>query len=112
MHDDTIRTDWRAIPALVEILNQGAEHPTFTDHAIRHLVRNAEANGLARHVRRLGRKILLSESGFHAWLNSEVPQTYRRAEPSIPEPKRTGNRRSNQRRRSNSTNRTREVRNA
>jgi hypothetical protein len=98
MNDDTIRTDWRAIPALVERLNDGAECPSFTDHAIRHYVRHADENGLAPHVRRLGRKILLSESGFHAWLNSEVPQTYRREEPPIPEPKRTGNRQSARRR--------------
>jgi len=112
MQDKTSRTDWRAIPALVEILNQGAEHPTFTDHAIRHYVRHADENGLAPHVRRLGRKILVSESGFHDWLNTDVPQTYRPDEPTIPQPKPTGMRRSTRRRRATSAKGTQDVRNA
>jgi len=111
MHDDTIRTDWRAIPALVEILNRGADTQTFTDHAIRHYVRHAAENGLAPHVRRLGRKILVSESGFHAWLNTGVPQSYRPDEPPVPQSKRTGNRRSTRRRRTSSAKGTGEARN-
>lgn len=112
MQDETTRTDWRAIPALVERLNHGAEHPTFTDHALRHYVRHADENGLAPHVRRLGRKILVSESGFHAWLNTEVPATYQPGEPPIPQPKRTGNRRSNRRRGATPAKGSGEMRNA
>ena len=62
---------WRSIPALAEILNRGSSRPTFTAHALRHYVRFAETNGLAPHVRRIGRKILISESGFYAWLNEQ-----------------------------------------
>ena len=61
---------WRSIEALAERLNAGAEHPTLTSHAIRHYVRNADSNGLAPHVRRLGRKILVSEPGFLDWLEN------------------------------------------
>lgn len=68
MHIPTI-TDWRSVEALAEIINAGARKPTLSTHAIRHYVRFADTNGLAPHVRRLGRKILISESGFHAWLN-------------------------------------------
>lgn len=67
--------DFRAIAPLIERLNAGATRPTFTSHAIRHYVRHCQDNGLAPHVRRLGRKILVSESGFLAWLDGQTPQT-------------------------------------
>jgi len=60
---------WRSIPALAERINAGADSPTLSAHALRHYVRNAHRNGLAPpHVRRLGRKILVNEAGFLAWL--------------------------------------------
>jgi len=61
---------WRSIPALAERLNAGARHETFSAHALRHLVRNGERNGLAPHVRRIGRKVLVDEVGFLAWLTN------------------------------------------
>lgn len=61
---------WRSIEALAERLNAGAKRPTMTSHAIRHYVRNADNNGLAPHVRRIGRKILISEPGFLSWLEN------------------------------------------
>ena len=65
-------TDERAqAQRLAEILNRGSSRPTFSVHAIRHYVRFAETNGLAPHVRRIGRKILVSESGFYTWLNEQ-----------------------------------------
>ncbi|MBK1655232.1 hypothetical protein CKO29_11030 [Allochromatium vinosum] len=64
-------TDWRSVPALAEIINRGSPRPTLSVHAIRHYARNAASNGLAPHVRRLGRKVLISESGFFAWLNEQ-----------------------------------------
>lgn len=67
----SVPNDYRAIVPLAERLNAGATHPTFTSHAIRHYVRNCGTNGLAPHVRRIGRKILVSESGFLAWLDSK-----------------------------------------
>lgn len=59
---------WRSIPALVERLNAGASAPTFTQNAIRYYVRHRDKNGLAPHVRHLGRKILIHEPGFLDWL--------------------------------------------
>ncbi len=66
----TLCTDWRSVDALAERINQGARKPTLSGHAIRHHIRFSDQNGLAPHVRRLGRKILISESGFFQWLNS------------------------------------------
>lgn len=59
---------WRSIPALAERINAGAGATTLSAHALRHYVRNAHRNGLAPHVRRLGRKILVNEQGFLDWL--------------------------------------------
>ena len=61
---------WRSINALAERLNDGARHPTFTPASIRHYVRNADHNGLAPHVRRLGRKVVVNERGFRDWVAS------------------------------------------
>lgn len=63
--------DYRSVNALAEALNAGLKYPTFSTHAIRHYVRHAECNGLAPAVRRIGRKILISESGFLDWLNDQ-----------------------------------------
>ncbi len=65
-------SDFRAIRPLCERLNAGAESQTFTEHAIRHYVRNRTKNGLAPACRRLGKKILISESGFLAWLEGKA----------------------------------------
>ena len=64
------RSDWRSVASLVERINQGAKSPTITAHAVRHYVRFADKNGLAPHIRRLGRKILISESGFNEWIET------------------------------------------
>jgi hypothetical protein len=68
---DTDARLWRSIPALAERLNEGAKHPTMTTHAIRHYVRTGPENGLAPHVRRIGRKVLVDEVGFRRWLDSQ-----------------------------------------
>lgn len=62
---------WRSIPALAERLNAGAETPTLSAHAIRHYVRRADENGLKPHIIRLGRKLLVNETGFIAWLEQQ-----------------------------------------
>ncbi|MGB5833433.1 MAG: hypothetical protein WBG92_15755 [Thiohalocapsa sp.] len=62
---------WRSIPALAERINAGAKHPTLSSHAIRHYVRRANENGLAPHIRRLGRKLLVNEAGFIDWLGQQ-----------------------------------------
>ena len=65
------RTDWRSDDAMCERINEGAFRKTLTTHALRHYVRNAGSNGLQPYVRRLGRKILISESGFFEWLSGQ-----------------------------------------
>lgn len=67
-----IRQDWRSVNALVERINEGARKPTMTSFGLRHYIAHADANGLRPHIRRLGRKILISESGFYEWLNNQA----------------------------------------
>ncbi|MFK7910027.1 MAG: hypothetical protein AB8F34_05425 [Akkermansiaceae bacterium] len=59
---------FRTIAALNEVLNKGAEKKSFTENSMRHYVRNADENGLAPHITRLGTKILIDEEGFITWL--------------------------------------------
>lgn len=68
-------TDYRSIDALCERINAGTKHQTLSPHALRHYVRHADENGLRPHVRRLGRKILVSESGFYTWLHEQGDKT-------------------------------------
>jgi hypothetical protein len=62
---------WRSIPALADALNAGASRPVFTHNSLRHYVRFAQMNGLAPHIRRLGRKILIDEIGFRNWIDGQ-----------------------------------------
>lgn len=69
-HLPNMPSQWRSIPALAERLNAGAKRPTFTEYSLRHYIRNAQRNGLAPAVKRVGRKILVNEAEFLAWLDS------------------------------------------
>ena len=64
-------TPWRSLAALAEVLNAGAEEKTFSRHGIRHYVHQAMAGyepTLQPYIRRIGRKLLVSEPGFLYWL--------------------------------------------
>lgn len=63
-------TQWRTVAALAERLNAGSTHPTFSEFSLRHHIRNASHNGLKPAIKRLGRKILIDEGAFIAWLDS------------------------------------------
>lgn len=69
---DQLRRLWRSIPSLAYSLNDGEEKKkTFTEHSLRHYVRFASTNGLAEHVRRLGKKIIIDEYGFRKWIDQQ-----------------------------------------
>lgn len=62
---------WRSLTALCDRLNEGADTPSFGVHGVRHYVYAAEDGRepeLLPFVRRIGRKILISEPGFLHWL--------------------------------------------
>ncbi len=60
--------DWRTVNALADEINRQSGSPVISAHALRHYIHDAPRNGLQPHVRRLGRKILISKSGFAEWL--------------------------------------------
>jgi hypothetical protein len=60
--------DWRTVATLAKEINE--KGPLLSTHALRHYIRDAASNGLQPHIRRLGKKIVLSRSGFAQWLDS------------------------------------------
>ena len=65
---------WRTVPALADALNSGADRPSFTVPSLRNLLAQRERNGLAPFTRKLGRKLLVSETGFNWWLTHQPVQ--------------------------------------
>ena len=47
------------------------KHPAFSQASLRHLIFYAQKNGFERCLRRAGRKILILESEFFAWLDDQ-----------------------------------------
>lgn len=58
--------------ALVSVNQWCARHPGFSQGGMRHLIFNAATNGLAESgaVLRCGRKVLIDEARFMAWLDA------------------------------------------
>ena len=54
--------------ATVRQLAQMPEVP-FTEPAIRMQIARAEQNGLAPHIRRVGRRVLIDLPGYFAWID-------------------------------------------
>jgi len=47
-----------------------AKYPAFTEGGIRWLIFNAKQNGFGRCIVRVGRRVILDEAAFLAWLRS------------------------------------------
>ena len=47
------------------------KHPAFSESSIRYHIFHERTNGLARAIRRIGRKILINETLFLEWLESQ-----------------------------------------
>lgn len=43
----------------------------FSEASIRWNIFNAKRNGLAPHIRRIGRKVLIDVAGFKAWIEAQ-----------------------------------------
>ena len=55
-------------------VNQTAERfPAFTRAGLRHLIFNAPTNGFDTCLRRIGRKVLICEEEFYAYVNNARP---------------------------------------
>jgi hypothetical protein len=71
--NDSNLPQWATLPGLLERLNGRTTNPAYTLDGLRWLVRNAEQNGLAEHIRRPagGKKLLISVPGFFRWIEQQ-----------------------------------------
>jgi hypothetical protein len=46
-------------------------HPAFSESSLRYHIFHEKQNGLSSAIRRVGRKILIREDGFLAWLEGQ-----------------------------------------
>lgn len=54
------------------VKQMAARHPAFSESSLRYHIFHEEANGLAKAIRRVGRKILINENLFLNWLESQA----------------------------------------
>lgn len=53
-------------------VKQTAEaYPAFSEGGLRHLVFNAQTNGFAACIRRIGRRVLIDADAFEAWIDGQ-----------------------------------------
>lgn len=53
-------------------VRQTAEkHPFNSENSIRWIVFNSKTNGATAFIRKVGRKILIEEEGYLAWINNQ-----------------------------------------
>lgn len=71
MHKATQPNNQVVPPRAFVTVNQLAEIPEipFTVGAIRMQIARAEQNGLAPHIRRVGRRVLINLPGYFAWID-------------------------------------------
>lgn len=61
------------MPTLNTVKQHAEKHPAFSEGAIRMYIFNEQQNGLAKAgaVVRVGRKVLIDEDKFFAWIESQ-----------------------------------------
>lgn len=47
------------------------KYPAFTEASIRWIVFNSKTNGATSFIRKVGRKVLIEESGFLNWVDNQ-----------------------------------------
>lgn len=57
-------------PQFLTVEQLAAKYPAFTEPSLRWLLFNRETNGFATAVVQLGRKLLIDEQAFVAWLRT------------------------------------------
>ena len=51
------------------------KHTALAEGGVRHWIFNAESNGLSKAIKRVGRKVLIDESKFLAWIEEQDQQS-------------------------------------
>ncbi len=57
--------------SLLTVRQFSERHPAFTQGSLRNLIFNAKTNGLDSALVRIGRKVLIDESAFFAWIDRQ-----------------------------------------
>lgn len=47
------------------------KYPAFSQASLRWIIFNSKLNGATAFIRKIGRKVLIEESGFLSWINSQ-----------------------------------------
>lgn len=55
----------------VTVRQLSAKYPAFPEGGLRFWIFHAEKNGFAKCLRRVGRKVLVEEAAFLAWVDSQ-----------------------------------------
>ncbi len=63
---ERVQTQFLTIPQWCD------RHPWPSQGGLRHLIFNAEENGFSNCIRRVGRRVLLSESDVLRWIDSQT----------------------------------------
>ena len=58
-------------PQLIPASKWNERHPWPPIGGLRHLIFNAKGNGFDAVIRRVGRRVLIDEGAFFAWVNSQ-----------------------------------------
>jgi hypothetical protein len=58
-------------PRLIPVPDWNKFHPYPSQAGLRHLIFFAETNGFNRVVRRIGRRVLINEAAFFAWVDAQ-----------------------------------------
>ena len=54
--------DWKKLPDFIQ------QYPQFTEQQMRWLLLHREANGLSKHIRKIGKPIYIHVPGFLQWI--------------------------------------------
>lgn len=57
--------------SFISVRRLSEKHPDFSEASIRYLLFNRDNNGLAEHVRKIGKKLLIDEHGFIDWIDNQ-----------------------------------------
>lgn len=58
-------------PVYLTVKQLCENHPALNEGGVRHWIFNAESNGLAKAIKRIGRKVLIDETKFLAWIEEQ-----------------------------------------
>lgn len=59
------------MPNLLTVKQMAGKYPAFSESSLRYHIFHEAKNGLDKAIRRIGRKILIDEEAFFAWVEDQ-----------------------------------------